>query len=363
MSITIESPSKKRKTEENPFEIVQKIQNELSQIANKIISQQPELQFYKSALNSIFFRIVIPKLSFPDANPLDTLENRYHYEKGNGYAIEIAFADKDRFYLSITLDGKFINKKGNFRFFSLAYEINNFIVKPVACLKALDPRSFSEELYDIKPRELNHKNILQIFHILDYNAQKFYRTNIVYAELMNEGSLEDYLKNNQISFRKTMKIARAVLDGLNFLHSKELLHRDIKPANILVHSESVEKNGTSKKKFQFKIGDLDTVISASDPRLIVSDFKGEKMSPEVIGTFGFIPLDSFGRPRCTKDDIYALGITFKNTLFKELYSKEKLTNEESTVNTLTDDMCLGSAEKRPAAKDLLEIFSSILKKQ
>lgn len=53
-----------------------------------------------------------------------------------------------------------------------------------------------------------------------------------------QGTIDDYLNENNISLIESLKITMAILSGLSELHRVEnnLLHRDIKPANILLEN-------------------------------------------------------------------------------------------------------------------------------
>ena len=47
-----------------------------------------------------------------------------------------------------------------------------------------------------------------------------------------------YLKEDEV-----MRLFREMMEGLNYIHSKNLIHRDLKPANIFVDSEKHVKIG------------------------------------------------------------------------------------------------------------------------
>ncbi|KAL9986220.1 hypothetical protein ACROYT_G000330 [Oculina patagonica] len=57
----------------------------------------------------------------------------------------------------------------------------------------------------------------------------------LYMEYMAKGSLSDYLKNNGILCEPgSGKFTRQMLEGVSFLHSKNVIHRDIKGLNVLL---------------------------------------------------------------------------------------------------------------------------------
>ncbi|CAN0870227.1 Mitogen-activated protein kinase kinase 9, partial [Linum grandiflorum] len=66
----------------------------------------------------------------------------------------------------------------------------------------------------------------------------------ILMEYMNGGSLADFAKEKEggrLSEIKISDVARQVLEGVNVLHSNNVVHRDIKPANFLVNEDSTAK--------------------------------------------------------------------------------------------------------------------------
>ncbi|KAL5545190.1 hypothetical protein UlMin_008974 [Ulmus minor] len=60
----------------------------------------------------------------------------------------------------------------------------------------------------------------------------------ILMEYMDSGTLETQLKTHgTFSESKLSRVAKQVLNGLNYLHSHKIIHRDIKPANLLVNSK------------------------------------------------------------------------------------------------------------------------------
>ncbi|KAF4385300.1 hypothetical protein G4B88_026583 [Cannabis sativa] len=60
----------------------------------------------------------------------------------------------------------------------------------------------------------------------------------ILMEYMDSGTLENVLESEgTFSESKLADVARKVLNGLHYLHSRKIIHRDIKPANLLVNSK------------------------------------------------------------------------------------------------------------------------------
>ncbi|WAR58884.1 hypothetical protein PtB15_10B223 [Puccinia triticina] len=86
-------------------------------------------------------------------------------------------------------------------------------------------------------KELQHTNIVQY---LDSSADDSFFN--IFLEYVPGGSVSTLLKNYG-SFEEAlvMTFTRQILQGLVYLHSKEIIHRDIKGANILVDNKGVIK--------------------------------------------------------------------------------------------------------------------------
>merc|ERR1712217_428486 len=75
-------------------------------------------------------------------------------------------------------------------------------------------------------------------------ASKLTNSVHVVLEFMDLGSLEDLkgrLRGAGVPPRELACVTRQIMEGLNFLHTRNLLHRDLKPGNILHNSEGYVK--------------------------------------------------------------------------------------------------------------------------
>ncbi|NXJ00712.1 E2AK2 kinase, partial [Psophia crepitans] len=123
------------------------------------------------------------------------------------------------------------------------------------------------------------------------SSQKSEETLCVFIqmELCEQGSLVNWIeknrqepKYNQMAENKFLQI----LEGVKYIHSKELIHRDLKPHNIFVSYQD-----------KVKIGDFGLVTSVTYETLTENRGTKSYMAPEQFG-------DKYGE----KVDIYALGL-------------------------------------------------------
>jgi len=89
----------------------------------------------------------------------------------------------------------------------------------------------------------------------------------------------DLETRGRLPFGECVKTAKALAEGLSFLHAKDLVHRDIKPTNI------ISVNG------RWKYADTGLVAGAGEDSTIV-------------GTLGYLPPEGSGKPAA---DIFSLG--------------------------------------------------------
>lgn len=83
--------------------------------------------------------------------------------------------------------------------------------------------------------KIDHPNVLKLYEVLDNNEYKF-----MFMELIEGGSLKDliihrYTKKENYLFQDSecALIMKGILNGVDYLHSMNIMHRDIKPENIM----------------------------------------------------------------------------------------------------------------------------------
>lgn len=86
-------------------------------------------------------------------------------------------------------------------------------------------------------KQLDHPNIAKI-HEYFVNNKKI----LIIMEYLEGGELFSKIKQQSFFSEKTAKeYMRMILQGVSYLHSKNIAHRDLKPENILFNNKGVLK--------------------------------------------------------------------------------------------------------------------------
>lgn len=80
---------------------------------------------------------------------------------------------------------------------------------------------------------LNHERIVRIFEVFESHGSLFYAMPWLPGGSLREKMDAARKKGQPISAERALHWLRLLLEGLQYLHSKQIIHRDIKPENIL----------------------------------------------------------------------------------------------------------------------------------
>lgn len=171
-------------------------------------------------------------------------------------------------------------------------------------------------------KSLSHPNVIKFIDI-DLKDTRLY----MITELF-DGHLRNYPKPSPDEFKL---IAWQLVNGLNYIHSKDIVHGDIKPDNILF-KKVPDHNGTKGNRVT---------------RVIYSDFNNSEIGGSIytlnntcIYTLPYRPPEIIlGGSHTQKADIWALGVTLfeiftKKVLFPQYTETDMLTAIFFTVGPL-----------------------------
>jgi mitogen-activated protein kinase kinase kinase 1 len=84
--------------------------------------------------------------------------------------------------------------------------------------------------------QFEHENIVH-YYGTDKEDSKLY----IFLELVTQGSLVSLYRKYRLRDTHVSAYTRQILNGLTYLHERDIVHRDIKCANILVHANGSVK--------------------------------------------------------------------------------------------------------------------------
>lgn len=209
--------------------------------------------------------------------------------------------------------------------------------------------------------KLDHPNILKyndVFASIDEDEGMF--KVFIEMEFYPLGDLSNFLLSHEIDEGLIIEFCKQIIDGIEYIHSKDMIHRDLKPANILIKV-------TEKDNFQLAICDFGA--SKNVVSMKIGSLAGTETyaAPEMMEKFDL----------CTeKVDIFAFGVIvyFFITLKERKFYLELLKNEESLKKEIKNEIidkklvnqdvfiqiilsCIDKdPSKRPSIKDLKKFF-------
>lgn len=147
---------------------------------------------------------------------------------------------------------------------------------------------------------LNHPHILTVLDAGEVDGRQYLVT-----ELVDGGTLRDWIKAGPRSWQDIIELVIGVADGLATAHAAGILHRDIKPDNILI-----TKSGYAK------LGDFGLAKLHESPTLggnAVTETRTR--AGAIIGTIAYMsPEQATGRPVDARSDLFSFGVVLYELL-------------------------------------------------
>ena len=173
-----------------------------------------------------------------------------------------------------------------------------------------------------------------------------------------ESSLYEFESYGQVSRDSVVEILRNVADGLQTLHSSNLIHRDLTPGNVLL------KTDPRTRRIEAKISDLGVAR-----RLLGNESKLTACP----GTYSFMPPEAFHCPTVYNEklDIYSFGLLMVYLLCgklpnshdapfgaRKLLSRAFMKHVGAHLFRLIERCLAKDPDLRPTAEDVLEYFNN-----
>lgn len=209
-------------------------------------------------------------------------------------------------------------------------------------------------------QKLGHPNILKynnVFSSIEPDEGSF--KVFIEMEFYPLGDITRVIKEVQIDEPLIIEFSRQILEGMEYIHSKNLIHRDLKPENILF---KIKENG----EFVLSICDFGASKQASNMKL-----------GSIAGTETYVAPEIMEKKLCDeKVDIFSFGAILYNLLtgkekkfyfeilqdedlliheVKEDIKKMELKNQDTFIHIVTSCLNL-DPKKRPSSKDLKKYF-------
>ncbi|XP_058020440.1 interferon-induced, double-stranded RNA-activated protein kinase [Ahaetulla prasina] len=173
----------------------------------------------------------------------------------------------------------------------------------------------------------------------------------IHMELCEKGNLSDWLDKKMGNSCKDVSIIlfQQIVEGVDYIHSMDLIHRDLKPLNVFFHGEN-----------HIKIGDFGLVTGVDDGQRTTNTGTMNYMAPEQEGS-------DYGK----KVDIFPLGLILYEMLspfsthnekykewpnIKEGKFPKTFTNKFTEETSLIKKLLSKEPTQRPSAADILKIL-------
>jgi len=131
--------------------------------------------------------------------------------------------------------------------FGAVFKYHHKLLKMDFAIKVFDPiyssnheRTEGEKRFFQEAKmlfHLSHENIVRVFDIGRTGGKPFIRLEYVEGQ-----TLSSYIKKiGGVSFERTKKPVKGILDGLSYAHKNGIIHRDLKPSNVMVQNNGIIK--------------------------------------------------------------------------------------------------------------------------
>src|SRR5947209_7188212 len=168
--------------------------------------------------------------------------------------------------------------------------------------------------------ELNHPNILVIFHIGTHEGAPY-----IVSELLEGQTLRERMAGAALSQRKAIDYALQTAHGLAAAHAKGIVHRDLKPENLFV------TNDGRVKILDFGLAKLTGTGDGTQSQTEVPTRRVDTDPGMVMGTMGYMsPEQLKGQRADHRSDIFSFG-----AILYEMLSGKRAFRGDSIAETMS----------------------------
>ncbi|MEA5533972.1 serine/threonine-protein kinase [Crocosphaera sp. XPORK-15E] len=145
-------------------------------------------------------------------------------------------------------------------------------------------------------QKINHPAIPKYLDYFDVEFSDKKGFALVQTYIDAQSLAEKVTSGRQFTEAEIKQLAQEILEILDYLHSYNppIIHRDIKPSNLLLNDRSGNHIG---QVYLVDFGAVQTVAAQQDETLTI------------VGTYGYMPPEQFGRRTLPASDLYSLGAT------------------------------------------------------
>jgi serine/threonine protein kinase/Tol biopolymer transport system component len=145
---------------------------------------------------------------------------------------------------------------------------------------------------------LNHPHVLAVYGVGEVQGDQYLVT-----ELVDGGTLEDWVRSREPSWRQVVELLTSVADGLATAHEAGILHRDLKPANILIGRGGYPKLADFGLAKSIAPGQHGTTVASPTHAGVI------------VGTLAYMaPEQAAGKAVDARSDVFSFGVVLYETL-------------------------------------------------
>ena len=261
--------------------------------------------------------------------------------------------------------------KGSFgKVFKVKSKLNNKVyAMKMVDLKALKDKG--QKYYDLTINEINFLTQFNNPHVIKY-YKKFDQNNYSYIiiEFSENGDLKGFIKtykslNKHIPEEMLWNIFLQCMEGLCYIHHKNIIHRDIKPDNILIDNNMIIKIGDFGVS-ALKIENNNIVLKLTQDQITKMKCHGT-----FVGTRPYMAKEVLEYKEYNqKVDVFSMGISFYEMVYFEtperqngkiLINKDKNNNYSKELLDIIYLMLEEDQDKRKTSEEIYKMIENIYK--